>query len=86
MQRKAEQGVRIYILVYQDPKGLGLNNYDVTKFFRRFTRKKDKDHGNIFTLTHPENDGPFLWAHHEKMVCIDEKIAFVGGIDLARYV
>ena len=74
----------IYILLYQDPDGLGLKNYEATKFLRRFTRDADQDHGNIFTLTHPENDGPFLWAHHEKLVIIDEKVAFVSGIDLAR--
>lgn len=27
-------------------------------------------------------DGFFKWAHHEKIVIIDEKIAFVGGMDL----
>uniref|UniRef100_A0A674AUQ0 Phospholipase n=1 Tax=Salmo trutta TaxID=8032 RepID=A0A674AUQ0_SALTR len=25
----------------------------------------------------------FLWAHHEKMVAIDQSVAFVGGLDLA---
>lgn len=25
----------------------------------------------------------FFWAHHEKMVAIDQSVAFVGGIDLA---
>lgn len=24
----------------------------------------------------------FLWAHHEKMVAIDQSVAFMGGIDL----
>lgn len=23
-----------------------------------------------------------MWSHHDKMVVIDQKIAFVGGIDL----
>lgn len=27
-------------------------------------------------------DGVFLWAHHEKLVVIDQTYAFVGGIDL----
>jgi len=36
----------------------------------------DKDHGNIFTLTHPDLDGPIMWAHHEKIVVIDEQVAF----------
>lgn len=29
-----------------------------------------------------DNDLPF-WSHHEKLVVVDNKVAFVGGIDLA---
>ena len=25
---------------------------------------------------------PFLWSHHEKMVVIDQKTAFMGGLDI----
>jgi phospholipase D1/2 len=25
---------------------------------------------------------PFLWSHHEKIVIIDQKVAFTGGLDL----
>lgn len=25
----------------------------------------------------------YLWAHHEKLVIIDQSVAFIGGIDLA---
>lgn len=25
----------------------------------------------------------YLWAHHEKIVVVDQSVAFVGGIDLA---
>lgn len=36
-------------------------------------------------LRHPEHfsTGVFLWSHHEKLVVIDQTLAFVGGIDLA---
>lgn len=36
-------------------------------------------------LRHPNHypkGGVLLWSHHEKMVVIDQRIAFVGGIDL----
>ena len=37
-------------------------------------------------LRHPDRVGAdvndFLWAHHEKIVVIDQAVAFVGGIDL----
>lgn len=35
---------------------------------------------NIKVLRHP--DGITLWSHHEKCVVIDQRIAFLGGIDL----
>lgn len=36
-------------------------------------------------MRHPDHVSSvvFLWAHHEKMVAIDQTVAFVGGIDLA---
>lgn len=35
-------------------------------------------------LRHPDhaNSGVLLWAHHEKIVCVDQNYAFLGGIDL----
>ena len=35
-------------------------------------------------MRHPDhNPGQvFLWAHHEKLVAIDQKVAFVGGLDI----
>lgn len=36
-------------------------------------------------MRHPDHVSSvvFLWAHHEKMVAVDQTVAFVGGIDLA---
>ncbi len=25
---------------------------------------------------------PFLWSHHEKIVVVDQKIGFIGGLDI----
>lgn len=40
-------------------------------------------HSQVFR--HPEHiqTGVYKWAHHEKIVVIDQTLAFVGGIDLA---
>merc|ERR1712166_408480 len=38
-------------------------------------------HPNIRILRHPF--GISLWSHHEKLVIIDQAVAFIGGIDLA---
>ena len=34
---------------------------------------------------HPEHiaSGVYKWAHHEKIIAIDQTLAFVGGIDLS---
>ena len=34
---------------------------------------------------HPDHikEGVYFWSHHEKLVVIDQTLAFVGGIDLA---
>ena len=37
---------------------------------------------NIIILRHPKTTLPFLWSHHEKIVVVDQKIAFIGGLDL----
>lgn len=36
-------------------------------------------------MRHPDHVSSivFLWAHHEKMVAIDQSIVFLGGLDLA---
>lgn len=41
-------------------------------------------HPNIMVQRHPDHGtgGTFLWAHHEKMLIVDDQIAFVGGLDL----
>ncbi|CBY30969.1 unnamed protein product, partial [Oikopleura dioica] len=81
LKRAANRGVRIYILVYQDPTALGLKNYEATKYLRE--KCLWKKHANLFTLTHPTLDGPNKWSHHEKLAVIDDKIAFIGGLDLS---
>ena len=43
-----------------------------------------KLHTYTQVFRHPEHiqTGVYLWAHHEKIVVIDQTLAFVGGIDL----
>jgi phospholipase D1/2 len=37
---------------------------------------------NIKVIKHPGQKIPKWWSHHEKMVLIDQKIGFMGGLDL----
>jgi phospholipase D1/2 len=76
--RKAKQGIRIFILLYKEVEmALGINS-----FYSK--QKLGQLHENIKLLRHPDHVriGVFFWAHHEKLVVVDQTYAFVGGIDL----
>ena len=78
LEKKAQEGVRVFILLYKEMEiGISINSI-YTK------RTLMKSHKNIAVLRHPDavRGGPLLWSHHEKLVIIDQKYAFVGGIDL----
>ncbi|KAL1132098.1 hypothetical protein AAG570_010056 [Ranatra chinensis] len=79
LQRKAAEGVKIFLLLYKEVElALGINS-----FYSKQTIVGD--HGdNIKVLRHPDHAkaGVFLWAHHEKLVIVDQEVAFLGGIDL----
>ncbi|KAG8511475.1 Phospholipase D1 [Galemys pyrenaicus] len=79
LKRKAQQGVRIFIMLYKEVElALGINSEYSKKTLMRL-------HPNIKVMRHPDHVSStvYLWAHHEKLVIIDQSVAFVGGIDLA---
>lgn len=56
---------------------LGINSY--------YSKQKlVQAHENIKVIRHPDHArvGVFFWAHHEKIVVVDQTYAFLGGIDL----
>ncbi|KAJ8679652.1 hypothetical protein QAD02_015439 [Eretmocerus hayati] len=79
LQRKAIAGVKVFIMIYKEVElALGINS------FYSKQRLVEKCPENIKVLRHPDHArvGIFLWAHHEKVVVVDQAIAFLGGIDL----
>uniref|UniRef100_A0A4W3HP38 Phospholipase n=1 Tax=Callorhinchus milii TaxID=7868 RepID=A0A4W3HP38_CALMI len=79
LQRKAQQGVKIFVILYKEVElALGINS-GYSK------RTLISLHPNIKVMRHPDHvsSSVYLWAHHEKLVVIDQSVAFVGGIDLA---
>ncbi|XP_077411120.1 phospholipase D1-like [Vanacampus margaritifer] len=79
LRRKALQGVHIYVMLYKEVElALGINS-GYSKLTLRHL------HPNIKVMRHPDHvsSAVYLWAHHEKIVVIDQSVAFVGGIDLA---
>ena len=84
LQRAANRGVKIYIVLYKESKvcynaSLHAKNM-LTKFLDKL-KPDHKDNVHIEVLRHP-TDLIFIWSHHEKMCVIDQSIGFMGGIDL----
>ena len=79
LKERAVAGVRIYILLYSET----LATREIgSKKAERFLRELDD---NIWVVRHPRvtlKDGKLLYSHHQKLLVIDETLAFVGGLDL----
>ena len=82
--KKADQGIMIYILLYSESKKIA--GMDLGSDLAQSVLK----HKKIEVLLHPDantmlwygSKGTGLWSHHEKIVIVDQSLAFVGGIDL----
>ena len=69
--------IKIYIILYNAPP---IALYIDSQFTQSYLSSL---HPNIKVLLHPNYMLiPFLWSHHEKLVIIDQKIAFMGGLDI----
>uniref|UniRef100_A0A1D1XTW8 phospholipase D n=1 Tax=Anthurium amnicola TaxID=1678845 RepID=A0A1D1XTW8_9ARAE len=78
LKKKAQQGVKIYVVLYKEmTQALTLDS----GHSKHSLQNLDK---NILVQRHPDHDlgGTFFWAHHEKMIVVDRRIAFIGGLDL----
>ena len=72
---KAKQGVKIYILIYNEFSiALSINSAHTQNIFNKLNE-------NIKITRYPSLE-TILWSNHEKLVIIDQVIAYVGGLDL----
>lgn len=78
LKRKAKQGVKIYIIIYRN-----VGNTVVTDSLYTKHSLLDLDN-NIYVLRSPNQimQNVFFWAHHEKLLIVDNAVCFLGGIDL----
>lgn len=95
LQRKAEEGVRIYVMVYKEvTASMALSS--------KHTKHALEDlHENIACMRHPDHSGGesidflhwddsrvlnvgelvYYFSHHEKLCVVDNKLAAMGGLD-----
>ncbi|KAI0338808.1 phospholipase D/nuclease [Trametopsis cervina] len=80
LQRKAEQGVKIYVVVYKEVTQTMSMSSSHTK------HALEDLHPNIACMRHPDHigskDDVEFWSHHEKVVVVDQHRACIGGLDL----
>lgn len=76
LKKKAEQGVRIYMILWNETKVAqeGLMNRYAAQVFSNM-------HDHFRIMMHPVQE-PISWAHHQKTIVIDQSHAFQGGIDV----
>ncbi|XP_046532750.1 phospholipase D2 isoform X1 [Equus quagga] len=75
LKKKAEEGVRVSVLLFKEVElALGINSGYSKRVLMLL-------HPNVKVMRHP--DQVTLWAHHEKLLVVDQVVAFLGGLDLA---
>lgn len=90
LKRRAEAGVKIYVIVYKEVEAaVSCNSNHTKQALRALCPKGTPGYGNINVMRHPDHnffenagDMTFYWAHHEKFIVIDFNIAYIGGLDL----
>ncbi|EWG40077.1 phospholipase D [Fusarium verticillioides 7600] len=78
LQKKAREGVKVFVIVYRNVEAAVPINSEHTKLSLLNL------HPNIFVQRSPNQfkKNQFFFAHHEKICIVDHDVAFVGGIDL----
>ena len=78
LQRKAREGVKVFVIMYRNINSAIPIDSEYTKFSLLDL------HPNVFVQRSPNQfrQNTFFWAHHEKICIVDHMVAFVGGIDL----
>ncbi|KAJ3482521.1 hypothetical protein NLI96_g6930 [Meripilus lineatus] len=80
LKRKAEQGVKVYVIVYKEVvQTMSMSSHHTKESL-------DNLHENVACMRHPDHigskDDVQFWSHHEKLVIVDNHRACVGGLDL----
>ncbi|KAF2095689.1 phospholipase D, partial [Rhizodiscina lignyota] len=78
LQRKAREGVKIFVIMYRNINSAIPIDSEYSKFSLLDL------HPNVFVQRSPNQfrQNTFFWSHHEKICVIDHNVAFCGGVDL----
>ncbi|KAI7856548.1 hypothetical protein BDC45DRAFT_503017 [Circinella umbellata] len=83
LKRKAEEGVKIFIVVYKEVSlALTINSEHTKKHLEGLHENIIVQRSPDFSLKGSMSGINAYWSHHEKICVVDNKIAFLGGLDL----
>lgn len=75
IKARADAGVHFYIVLWKETRvAMNLGSAHVEAWLAALGP-------NVHVLRHPLSF-PLLWSHHQKIVVVDQTVAFVGGMDL----
>jgi phosphatidylserine/phosphatidylglycerophosphate/cardiolipin synthase-like enzyme len=77
IQKKAKEGVKFFVLLW-DETNLFMGN--MSKMNKKYLESLHPE--NVKVMRHPQMR-PLQWSHHQKFVVIDDRHAFVGGVDFS---
>ncbi|KAL6451092.1 SPO14 Phospholipase D1 [Candida maltosa Xu316] len=79
LQRKASEGVKIFVVIYRN---VGTTVATDSLYTKHSILSLNEE--NIHVIRSPNQllQNTYFWAHHEKLCIIDHTYAFLGGIDL----
>ncbi|ORX45468.1 phospholipase D/nuclease [Hesseltinella vesiculosa] len=83
LKRKADEGVKIYVIVYKEVAvAIPLSSHYTKTSLLALS-------DNVYVQRHPSRaldmlnkDNTLFWAQHEKLCLVDGVVAFLGGLDL----
>ena len=76
LKYKADHNIKVHILIYKEVKvAINVNSNHTKETFNKLNP-------NIKVTRHPKSNFELMWSHHEKIIIIDQRIGYVGGIDL----
>jgi phospholipase D1/2 len=78
LKKKADQGVKIFVIIYRNVESAIPISSDYTK------QVLINLGPNVIIQRSPNQlkQNTFFWAHHEKVLIVDHCVAFAGGVDL----
>lgn len=79
LQRKAQQGVKVFVIVYRN---VGTTIPIDSLYTKHSILSLNQE--NIHVIRSPNQllQNTYFWAHHEKICVVDYTVAFLGGIDM----